>query len=67
MEWATVAIWKKQNGVYDVIINSRLYLAIDWSKRPRNCFSDVWYMTLTSDISVMRKYKMEPRVATGLK
>ena len=31
----------------------------------RNCLRDVWYMTLTLLISVMRKYKILPLVATG--
>ena len=35
------------------------------SNSPRNCLSDVWYMTLTNDISVIRKYRMLPLVATG--
>lgn len=41
-----------------------LYLARERSKIPKNCRSDVWYMTLTMDISVMRKYRMLPLVAT---
>ena len=41
------------------------YLAMERSNSPRNCRSDVWYMTLTNDISVMRKYRMLPLVATG--
>ena len=41
------------------------YLAMDRSKSPRNCLSDVWYIILTRDISVIRKYKMLPLVATG--
>lgn len=28
---------------------------MDESKSPRNCRSDVWYMTFTSDISTIRK------------
>lgn len=42
----------------------RAYRAIARSKSPRNCFSDVWYMQLTIDISTIRKYRMLPRVAT---
>ena len=41
------------------------YRAMERSNSPRNCRSDVWYMTLTNDISVMRKYRMLPLVATG--
>ena len=31
------------------------HLCMDWSKSPRNCLSEVWYMTFTSLMSVMRK------------
>lgn len=31
------------------------HLCMEWSKIPRNCLSDVWYMVLTMDISTMRK------------
>lgn len=40
------------------------YLAKDKSNRPRNWRSDVWYMTFTMLISVIRKYRMLPLVAT---
>jgi hypothetical protein len=43
----------------------RSYLAMDWSKMPRNCLRAVWYMMFTIDISTMRKYSTEPRVATA--
>lgn len=42
-----------------------LYLAIDRSKRWRNCLSAVWYMMLTIPISTIKKYKILPRAATG--
>ena len=41
------------------------YLARDRSNRPRNCLSEVWYITFTMLISVMRKYSMLPLVATA--
>lgn len=41
------------------------YLANDRSKILRNWAREVWYMTLTMLISVMRKYRMLPRDATG--
>ena len=31
------------------------HLCMEWSKIPRNCLRDVWYMVLTMDISTMRK------------
>lgn len=34
------------------------------SKSPRNCLREVWYITFTILISVIRKYKMLPLVAT---
>lgn len=40
-------------------------LAMDKSKIPKNCFSEVWYITFTILISTIKKYRMEPRVATG--
>ena len=40
------------------------YLAMDRSKTPRNCLSEVWYMMFTMLISVIRKYRMLPRLAT---
>ena len=42
-----------------------VYLAMERSKIPKNCRSDVWYMTFTMLISTIKKYRMEPRVATG--
>lgn len=39
-------------------------LAMDSLNRTRNCFSDVWYITLIILISVIRKYRMLPLVAT---
>lgn len=38
---------------------------MDWSNNFRNCAREVWYMILTMLISVMRKYRMLPRVAAG--
>ena len=38
---------------------------MEMSKRPRNCRREVWYITFTMDISTMRKYRMDPRAATG--
>lgn len=43
----------------------KLYLASERSKILRNWASEVWYMTLTMLISVIRKYRMLPREATG--
>lgn len=42
------------------------HLARERSKSPRNCLRDVWYMTFTILISVIRKYRMLPLVATGI-
>ena len=39
---------------------------MEWSNSPRNCLSEVWYMVFTIAISDMRKYRILPRVATGL-
>ena len=39
--------------------------AMEMSNRPRNCLKEVWYITLTYDISTIRKYRILPRVATG--
>ena len=39
--------------------------AMERSKMPRNCCREVWYMTFTMDISMIRKYSTEPRAATG--
>lgn len=39
-------------------------LAMERSKMPRNCLSDVWYMVLTRLISQIKKYKILPRDAT---
>merc|ERR1719210_2744975 len=47
------------------VIGDLADLSIEMSKRDKNCLSEVWYMTLTRLISVIKKYKMEPRVATG--
>ena len=41
------------------------HFAMDRSKICRNCLREVWYMTFTRLISVIRKYRMLPRVATG--
>lgn len=40
------------------------HLARERSKSPRNCLREVWYMTFTILISVIRKYKILPLVAT---
>lgn len=50
---------------YGINIGIKCYLAIDKSNNPRNCFSEVWYITFTEDISVIRKYSVLPRDATG--
>ena len=49
--------------LYDMELEN--YLAMDRSKRCKNCRSDVWYMQFTMLISTIRKYRMLPRVATG--
>lgn len=41
------------------------HLASDKSNLSRNWTKDVWYMQLTIDMSVMRKYSTLPLVATG--
>ena len=41
------------------------YLAIERSNMPRNCRREVWYMTFTMLISTIKKYRIDPRVATG--
>ena len=40
------------------------YLAMETSNSPKNCFSEVWYILLTRDISHTKKYRMLPLVAT---
>ena len=42
-----------------------IHLSMEMSKTPRNCRREVWYITFTMDISTMRKYRMDPRAATG--
>ena len=44
----------------------RTNLAMELSKIDKNCCREVWYITLTMLISTIRKYKILPRVATGL-
>lgn len=39
--------------------------SMEMSNLSKNCANDVWYMLHTSDILQIRKYKTEPRVATG--
>ena len=51
--------------VLKYIIIGSTHLAIDMSKRPRNWRREVWYITFTILISTIRKYRMEPREATG--
>ena len=50
----------------NIMVGKVTYLAMDMSNKTRNCLSEVWYITLTKDISVIRKYRMLPLVATGL-
>jgi hypothetical protein len=38
--------------------------SIDSINTSKNCAKDVWYITLTNDISTTAKYKIDPRVAT---
>lgn len=39
--------------------------SMEISNLSKNCANDVWYMLHTSDMLQIRKYKTEPRVATG--
>lgn len=46
-------------------MTNEFYLAKDKSNKPRNWHREVWYITFTMLISVIRKYKMLPLVATS--
>ena len=56
----SIMLWILLDGIGDFAD-----LAIDSSKRPKNWTRDVWYIGFTIDISTMRKYTIDPRMATG--